>query len=51
MLDETSYRFVFALPPVVVDVPEIRRPPGVDFHMVGFICNQGEFAMQLSLEL
>ena len=51
LLAETAYRFVFALPPVVDDVKKFRHSPGLDCLMVVFTCDQGEFALQLCLEL
>jgi chemotaxis protein CheX len=51
MLDETPFRYVFTLPPAVADVQETRCLPDLECLMVGFTCDQGEFVLQLSLEL
>jgi len=50
MLAETPYRFVFALPPIVVHAKDFRLPPGLDCLMVAFTCDQGQFVLQLSLD-
>jgi hypothetical protein len=50
MLAETPYRFVFALPPIVVHAKDFRLPSGLDCLMVAFTCDYGEFALQLSLD-
>jgi CheY-specific phosphatase CheX len=50
MLVETPYRFLFTLPPVVVDAKEFQPSPCLDCLMVTFTCDEGEFALQLSLD-
>ena len=52
MLAETPYGFAFSLPPIVVDSKEFRPPsPCLDCLIVAFLCDQGEFAMQLFLKM
>jgi CheY-specific phosphatase CheX len=51
LLGETSYRFMFSLPPLVMNSDEVRPTSGLDCLIVVFTCEQGEFAMQMFLRL
>jgi CheY-specific phosphatase CheX len=50
LLAETPHRFIFSLPPIVMNAEEFHPPSNLDCLIVVFTCDQGEFTIQLFLD-